>query len=200
MGEPLPAVRGGILPVAGSRASASALSSSSAVLLRILAMFRAAKVSKSSCWMASPWYLEMVVRPCLELSSTLPATSSVVWGLGGVQGGLPLDSQGKGGLLGRWRSRESCRWITRAGELSAIWSGTTALSAGSSGAIFSLAVAKVFFLAALACLAATVSDSDEELDSWVEKPDSLAATLGPLLEELNSPGQLGSRSTHHASS
>ena len=68
----------------------------------------------------------------------------------------------------------------------ASWSGTKALSAGSSGTIFSLAVAKVFFLAALVCLAATVSDSDEELDSWVEKPDSLAATLGPLLEELNS--------------
>ena len=68
--------------------------------------------------------------------------------------------------------------------LSAIWFGTAALLAGSSGAIFSLAVAEVFFLTTLACLATTVSDSDEELNSPVEK---LAATLGPLLEELRSP-------------
>ena len=41
---------------------------------------------------------------------------------------VPLDSQGEGGLLGRGRSRASCRWVTRA------------LSAASSGVISSLAV------------------------------------------------------------
>ena len=87
---------------------------------------------------------------------------------------VSLGIQGKGGLLGRGRSRPSRRWITRA------------LSLGLSGAIFSLAMAEVFFLATLACLFTTILDSDEELDSPVEKLDSLAATLGPLLEELNS--------------
>ena len=91
VGKPLPAVRGGVLPLVGSCASSLVLSSSSAVLLRILALFSAAKVANSS--------LPTVCRPCLELSRVLPATSLAVWRLGGAREGLPLDSQGKGGLL-----------------------------------------------------------------------------------------------------
>ena len=87
-----------------------------AVLLRILAMFRAAKVSKP--------LLLTVCRPCLKLSRALPATSLAVWRLGGV-GGSSTGLPGRGGLLKRGRSRPSCRWITRA------------LSAGLSGSIFS---------------------------------------------------------------
>ena len=75
VGEPLPAIRGGVLPLAGSCASSSVLSSSSEVLLRILAIFRAAKGSKS--------LLLTVCMPCLELSRALPATSLAVWRLGG---------------------------------------------------------------------------------------------------------------------
>ena len=52
----------------------------------ILVMFRAAKVLKS--------LLLTVGRPCLEPLKTLPATSLAVWRVGGVRGGLPLDSQG----------------------------------------------------------------------------------------------------------
>ena len=73
--------------------------------------------------------------------------------------------------------------------LSASWSGTMALSAGSSGTINFLAVPKVYFLTTLACLGTTVSDSDKELNLPVEKLDSLAGALCPLLEELNSLGE-----------
>ena len=75
VGGPTPTMRGGVLPLASSCASSLVLSSSSAVLLRILAMFRAAKVSKS--------LLLTVCMPCLELSRALPATSLAVWRLGG---------------------------------------------------------------------------------------------------------------------
>ena len=108
------------------------------------------------------------------LSGSIFSTFLVVWMLGCVLGRLPLDVQGGGGLLGQGRCGASCRWITRA------------LSLSSSGAIFSLAVAGVFFLATLVCLATTVSDSDEELDSLVQKLDLLLGELDSSLEELDS--------------
>ena len=127
VGESFPAVRGGVLPLAGSRGSSSVLSSSLAVLLRILAMFRAAKASKS--------LLLMVCRPGLKLSRSLPATSLEIWRPGGVRGGLPLDDQGGGGLLGRARSGPRCPWITRA--LSADLFGSLLSSGLSSGSSLS---------------------------------------------------------------
>ena len=64
---------------------------------------------------------------------------------------MPLDSQGGGGLLGRGRSRASCRWITRA------------LFAGSFGVISSLAVPGVSSLATLREVILTAAASPASL-------------------------------------
>ena len=56
---------GDVLPLTSSCASSSVFSSSRALLLRILKMFRAVKVSKS--------LLLTLGRPCFELLRALPA-------------------------------------------------------------------------------------------------------------------------------
>ena len=183
--------------MAGSPFSALALSSSLAVLLRILA----AKVSKSS--------LLTVGRPCFELSSPLQAISLVVWRLGGVQWGLPLDSQDKRGLLGRGRSRASCHLNTRAlssGSFSTIFflaalailaaaaslalCLTSALASGLSDflGVSSLAMQGVSSTAILVCCATTASDSFVGLGSLLERLDSLLGELDSLGEVLVAGG------------
>ena len=55
----------------------------------------------SSCWRGPP-------RSSFGFTFS---TSSVVWMPGEVRGGLPLGSQDGAGLLGRGRSRSSCRFL-----------------------------------------------------------------------------------------
>ena len=76
VGESLLVVWWGVPHLAGSRASFLVFSISPAVLLRILAMFRVAKVLKS--------LLLTLGRPCPEPLRALLAAFLAVWRLGGV--------------------------------------------------------------------------------------------------------------------